>query len=93
MNLNLYLMPLKKTIPIDFPNTILPFHINSGYSSHNPSMDVNIFREEEWVKVLIHECFHAFDMDFHEENRRFQAFAAVAQRHFDIYSVSFRDAS
>lgn len=71
MNLNLYLTPLKKSIPIDFPNTILPYHINSGYSSHNPSMEIHIFREEEWVKVLIHECFHAFDMDFHEEKINF----------------------
>ena len=71
MNLDLYLTSMKKTIPIDFPNTILPLHTNSGYCWHNSSMNICIFREEEWVKVLIHECFHAFNMDFHEENISF----------------------
>ena len=30
------------------------------------------FRKEEWLKVLIHECFHAFNMDFHEEKINFK---------------------
>lgn len=71
MNLDLYLSSVKKTIPVDFPNTILPIHINSGFCFHNQSMNICIFREEEWVKVLIHECFHAFNMDFHEEKISF----------------------
>jgi hypothetical protein len=27
---------------------------------------VIVFRQEEWFKVLIHECFHLFCLDFHE---------------------------
>lgn len=72
MNIHLYMTSLKKSIPSNFPNCILPIHINSGYTSYpNNGMHICIFRKEEWIKVLIHECFHAFNMDFHEERIRF----------------------
>ena len=70
-HLNIFLTSLPKMIPINFPNKVMPIHINSGYSHHTNTMNVCIFRKEEWVKVLIHECFHAFNMDFHEEKINF----------------------
>jgi hypothetical protein len=40
------------------------YHVNSGASySCQPSNEIYIFRQEEWLKVLIHECFHALGMD------------------------------
>ena len=72
MNIHLYMTSLKKSIPSNFPNSIQPIHINSGYTAYpNNGMHICIFRKEEWMKVLIHECFHAFDMDFHEERINF----------------------
>jgi hypothetical protein len=72
MNIHLYMTSLKKTIPSNFPNSIQPIHINSGFTSYpNNGMHICIFRKEEWMKVLIHECFHAFNMDFNEERINF----------------------
>jgi len=72
-NLELFLLDKEKEIPIsDFNHSVLPEHINSGYSYHTDSMNVVIYRKEEWLKVFIHECFHAFNMDFHEENIPFK---------------------
>lgn len=71
MTIDIYLTSLKKYVPGDFQHGIQPIHINSGYSSLNGNMHICIYRKEEWLKVLIHECFHAFDMDFHEEQIHF----------------------
>lgn len=72
-NLELFLLDKEKEIPIsDFNHSVMPDHINSGYSYHTDSMNVVIYRKEEWFKVFIHECFHAFNMDFHEENINFK---------------------
>ena len=69
--LDLYLTDKKKSVPYDFQNKIVGRHINSGYSSYSDQMYICIYRKEEWLKVFIHECFHAFNMDFHEENINF----------------------
>ena len=55
---------IQPTIPVT------PFHINSGVTSYpsdpheNDCKDIIIFRNEEWFKVFIHECFHLFCLDF-----------------------------
>ena len=52
------------TIPVE------PFAINSGLTSYSmvekidDHKEIIIFRREEWFKVLIHECFHMFCLDF-----------------------------
>tara|TARA_B100000886_G_scaffold20057_3_gene12866 strand:- start:187 stop:1377 length:1191 start_codon:yes stop_codon:yes gene_type:complete len=70
MIIDLYLTSLKKMVPGGFNQVIQPIHINSGYSMFS-EMHICIYREEEWMKVLLHECFHAFNMDFHEEQIQF----------------------
>ena len=72
MNITLYLTSLKKNTSIPFENKITPIHINSGFTSTFGNLDICIFRKEEWLKVLIHECFHVFNMDFHEEKINFK---------------------
>lgn len=69
---DLYLTECKKVIEEPFFNEVNPLHINSGYSLFNENMTICIYRKEEWLKVFIHECFHAFNMDFHEENINFK---------------------
>jgi hypothetical protein len=72
-NLDLFLLDKEKSIPIsEFNHSVTQDHINSGYSYHDDSMNVVIYRKEEWLKVFIHECFHAFNMDFHEEQILFK---------------------
>lgn len=40
-------------------------HSNTAFTtSCSPSTEINIFREEEWFKVFIHETFHNLGLDF-----------------------------
>ena len=45
-------------------------HVNSAVTtSCSPKSSIYIFRYEEWFKVLIHESFHCFGLDFsHHDN-------------------------
>ena len=69
-NLNLFLLKEKKKVEMSkFNHNITPDHINSGFSYHDENnMKIVIYRKEEWIKVFLHECMHAFNMDFHKEN-------------------------
>ena len=59
---------IQPTIPVT------PYHINSGVTSFpsdphkDDCKDIIIFRNEEWFKVFIHECFHLFCLDFCDIN-------------------------
>jgi hypothetical protein len=66
LKIYLYLTKLKKTLPTN-GSIIGQEHANTGYTmSCKKNNEINIFREEEWFKVLIHESFHAFGLDFSE---------------------------
>uniref|UniRef100_A0A6C0KZI1 Uncharacterized protein n=1 Tax=viral metagenome TaxID=1070528 RepID=A0A6C0KZI1_9ZZZZ len=40
-------------------------HVNSAFAtSCNPETTIYIYRHEEWYKVLMHESFHSFGLDF-----------------------------
>ena len=73
LNINIYLSPLKKTIP---NNQILVKvldreHINSAFTFNcMTSNEIYIFRQEEWFKCLIHECIHAFGFDFSQKTSK-----------------------
>ena len=60
VNLYIYLSSLRKVLshgkPLGFMNA------NTGFTYTN-NFNVFIFREEEWFKVLIHECIHCFGLD------------------------------
>ena len=65
LNINMFPSTLKKKIPIQ--NKIIgPDNCNSGltfFPYHNENGIVVIFREEEYKKVLFHECIHALRGD------------------------------
>lgn len=67
IKIHLYFSKLKKTFPKN-NKTIGPIHSNSGLTYY-PDMKKNgiiiIFREEEYIKVLIHECIHSLYGDLH----------------------------
>ena len=65
----LYLTSLVKHFEHDIQSSIKPNNINSGFQSLN---EICIYRKEEWLKVFIHECFHVFNMDFHETDIYFK---------------------
>lgn len=52
----------KKYIPIERNPQMHPVHINSG--SSYKTRYINMWRYEEWEKVLIHELIHFLDLDF-----------------------------
>lgn len=59
----IYLVPIKKQLP--HTEIIEQTHANNGFTfaclQHN---EINVFRSEEWFKVLIHETIHALGIDF-----------------------------
>ena len=38
-------------------------HVNTGYAQGCSARPFVVFREEEWLKVFIHECFHYLHLD------------------------------
>jgi ribosomal protein L28 len=67
--INIYLTNTKKIFPAKV--SLSQEHINSAYTwscnKVNNYNEINIFREEEWFKVFIHETFHLFNLDFSQE--------------------------
>ena len=70
LDINIFLTPFKKQLPIKKNATIGVEHVNTGFthSGCNIKSEIVIFREEEWFKVLIHELFHNFHIDFSTRN-------------------------
>jgi hypothetical protein len=67
LNINLYLTDLKKVLPVKTAQIIKQEHANTAFTtSCKKHTEINLFREEEWFKVLIHESFHCNGMDFSE---------------------------
>jgi hypothetical protein len=61
----LYLTPFKKTLPTSILEILSPEHTNSAVTtSCIKDGKILIYRKEEWFKVLIHETFHVFGLDF-----------------------------
>jgi hypothetical protein len=66
LTIYLYLTKLKKLLPKK-GEPITENNVNTAFTfSCKPKNEINIFREEEWFKVLIHETMHAVGLDFSE---------------------------
>jgi hypothetical protein len=61
-----YFTSLKKLLPTR-KTTLGWYDVNTGLTERN-SNEIAIYREEEFFKVLIHECFHCLGLDFPEWN-------------------------
>ena len=72
LNINIYLTPFKRVLPHYLNDIIGPVNINGGYAySCIRKGSITVYRKQEWFKVLIHECFHSYGLDFstmHQEN-------------------------
>ena len=65
LNIFCFLTPFKKTLPKNQYEILSPEHCNSAVTtSCIKNGEICIFREEEFLKVLIHESFHIFGLDF-----------------------------
>jgi hypothetical protein len=64
LSIYLFMTNLKKLLP-NKGETIDCIHVNSAFThSCRPKSEIVIYRSEEWFKVLIHETFHSFGLDF-----------------------------
>jgi hypothetical protein len=61
----LYLIPDKKSLPEHDDAVIDREHVNTAFTtSCDIKTNVHIYREEEWFRALIHESFHNLGLDF-----------------------------
>ena len=61
----LYFTNHHKILPIDKKIIIDRIHVNTAFTrACNSPGEIVVFRKEEWFKVLIHETFHTFNLDF-----------------------------
>ena len=64
LNIYLYLTDLKKVLPTDI-KILKEENVNTAFTtSCKPHAEIVLFRQEEWFKVLAHECFHCNGLDF-----------------------------
>ena len=68
LSIYLYFTDLKKQIPRN-KDVLGENHVSTAYTfgckfNENGNNEIYLYRKEEWFKVFIHECFHAFSLDF-----------------------------
>ena len=67
-NINIYLHDSKKVFPVNKRTNLSSYNVNTAFTwACNNKIrvnEMNIYRQEEWFKVFIHECFHMFGLDF-----------------------------
>ena len=65
LNIYIYLTPFKKILPNKKNTTIGINHVNTAFTlACAENGEIVLFREEEWMKVFIHETFHSYGLDF-----------------------------
>jgi hypothetical protein len=64
VNIHIFMIPEKKDLPDDH-EVIDKDDVNTAFTTTcRLHTNVNIFREEEWFRALIHESFHNLGLDF-----------------------------
>ena len=65
INVYLYFTSLLKQLPTSNIYVLGENNVNTAFTTTCPSdSEIVVFRKEEWFKVLIHETFHNFGLDF-----------------------------
>jgi len=69
MTLFIYLTSMKKQLPDSNISILTTTHVNTAFTTTCPVVsEIVVFRNEEWFKVLLHETFHNFALDFSDMN-------------------------
>lgn len=69
LHIYLLLTDAKKRLPEIDTEPIDMIHANTAFTTSCSSVnDIFLFRREEWFKVLMHETFHCFGLDFSSSN-------------------------
>jgi len=67
--LYLYFTSLKKNLPSSNIHILNENNVNTAFTYTCPvDSEIVVFRKEEWLKVLMHESFHNFALDFSDMN-------------------------
>lgn len=67
----LYFTSFEKKLPKTNIAILDQEHVNTAFTTTCPiNSEIVIFRKEEWFKVLIHETFHNFGLDFSDMNNK-----------------------
>jgi len=65
LSIYLYFTSLEKHLPSSNIYVLDENHVNTAFTTTCPSdSEIIVFRKEEWFKVLVHETFHNFGLDF-----------------------------
>jgi hypothetical protein len=69
ITLYIYFTSLKKNLPSSNIHILGENNVNTAFTHTCPiNSEIVIFRKEEWFKVLMHETFHNFALDFSDMN-------------------------
>lgn len=69
LTIYLYFTSLEKTLPSSNIHILDEINVNTAFTTTCPKdSEIVVFRKEEWLKVLIHETFHNFALDFSDMN-------------------------
>jgi len=67
LEIYIYLIDIRKKLPIISSEIIGKDNVNSGYSYYcKRSNKIVVYRKEEWFKVFIHECYHALGLHYND---------------------------
>lgn len=72
----------KKLWPLEEDKVMLPIHINSGSTLRGSF--INIWRYEEWQKVLIHELIHYLEIDLNHTSNGFDKTVTYVEQKYNI---------
>jgi hypothetical protein len=87
VNVNLYMTDAKKVLPTKAREHIEEIHANTAFTTPCAKQTtINLFRQEEWFKVFIHESFHNLGMDFSQHTNLCEQANAEILRAFRINS-------
>jgi hypothetical protein len=81
VNIRIILSRQKKSLYSNY-NILGPINVNSG--STLPGEFVNIWRFEEFEKVMIHELQHFYGCDFHSSDSNYYLVENVINEYFDV---------
>jgi hypothetical protein len=69
LTLFIYMTSLNKEIPSSNIHILDQINVNTAFTFTCPVVsEIVVFRKEEWFKVLMHETFHNFALDFSDMN-------------------------
>jgi len=88
LTIELYLTNYKKKLPPTKYKNLTTNETNNAFTtSCAENTNITIYRKEEWKKVLIHEIFHCYGLDFSANNLLVQYAKQQLQKLFHIHST------